>query len=80
MAEPNISVDEWSGLLQKLENEANDGGMTAHEIAHIFGRGIKWTRRKLKEGIGAGMIRVGQKTDQTIDGRRCLIPVYIMKK
>ena len=62
------------------EKETNDDGMTAHEIAHVFGRGIKWTRQKLKQGIEAGMIRVGQKTEQTIDGRRCRIPVYLIKE
>lgn len=78
-AEPKITIAEWLDELARLSNRS-DEGMTSGEWAAELDISRPMAVRRLKEAQRAGWLRTGKRTGVTLDGRKCVTPVYQITK
>jgi hypothetical protein len=76
-----IDRDEWLAELEKLGALDQSGeGMTRQEIADAIGRCTRWVSDKLRLLAARGKLIVGRREMVGLDGRRCRVPVYSIRK
>lgn len=74
-----IRVEEWLHELEKLSKRV-DVGQTADELADAMGKSTRVVREWLRRADRLGWLKVGRRTKRAIDGKSCVVPVYLIVK
>ena len=70
MGDTRITIDEWFAALEAASQRSAEG-WTTRELAREWGVGMDTTRRRLREMIDAGRVRMsGVRYETSINGRR----------
>jgi len=75
-----IDADIWRAELERLLSSSGDEGFAAEEISKALGASLKTTYERLRILADAGLLAVGHRRVQRIDGRASWRPVYRLKK
>jgi Mn-dependent DtxR family transcriptional regulator len=79
MKQFDFTYDELLDEIKKLSKE--DEGFSIAEMSSSIGKSRRWCEEKVKQLINAGKVKHnGWKKTTRMDGRSCVIPVYIYIK